>query len=74
MAKYVVTRTEDAFPVLYGHTFHADWSKGNARGPFYAPGAESFERYSDTALLAAQFGAEHLRGQGYEVSVSVVER
>lgn len=57
----------EPFPVLFGHTFHDDWSCGKAKGPFYASGATW--HYPMHTRDHVERMATHLRGLGYTVTV-----
>lgn len=72
--KWIKTRIEEPFPVLYGHVGQGSMRLGEARGPFYAAGSEHLTPYDARNLAWKQSSAEALRAEGYTVSVEVIER
>lgn len=67
--QYVRTTIVEPFPVLYGHV---NYRQGD--GPFYAAGSEHLAVHSKRTFAAKLAAAEHLRREGYTVSVDVVSR
>lgn len=74
--QWIRTRVEESFPVFCSHVTQTERRAGHPdrQGPFYAPGAEFFTIYDEKNLRWKEWAAEHLRNDGYTVSVDVVTR
>ena len=74
--KFVRTVINEPFPLFYSHV-NQRCRRANdpaTDGPFYAAGSEWFDCYSPKTLAWKQQSAEHLRKDGYTVTVDVIER
>lgn len=73
--RWVRVRIEEPFPVFYSHVSQKCRRANDpaTQGPFYAAGSEWFDVYSEKTLAWKQRSAEHLRADGYTVSVDVVD-
>lgn len=74
--KFIRTTIAEPFPVFYSHV-NQKCQRANdpaTEGPFYSAGSEYFRPLSDDNMAWVQKSAEHLRGDGYTVTVDVIER
>lgn len=74
--KWIRTTIEEPFPVMYSHVSQ-ECRRANdpkTKGPFYNAGSEWYTFFGDKEMAHAQTAAEHLRMDGYTVTVDIVER